>query len=84
MANVAHPSPVRKKLSVADYIKLVNTNKTETLPGPENQAVSSPTPKSVTKPESQAKSVAETTSGAVLGSTRAIADALKAGKDPKL
>ncbi len=43
MANIAHPSPVRKKLSVADYIKLVNTNKTETLPAPENQAVSSPT-----------------------------------------
>jgi hypothetical protein len=36
------------------------------------------------KPESQATSVAETTSGAGLGSTRAIADALKAGKDPKL
>jgi hypothetical protein len=84
MANIAQPSPVRKKLSVADYFKLVNTNKIETLPAPENQAASSQTLKSVVKPEAHTTSVTETTSEAVLGSKRTIADALKAGKDPKL
>lgn len=89
IANIPQPSPVRKKLSVAEYFKLVNTNKTETLPAPDSQTVSSPvlqpsTPKTAIKSDVQVARLAATNSGATPGSKREDDDPPYAGKDPKL
>lgn len=89
IANMPQPSPVRKKLSVAEYIKLVSTNKTETLPTPDPQSVSSPilqpsTPKTIFKPDVQAARVAAANNGNTHGSNREDDDPPNMGKDPKL
>lgn len=84
ITNIPQPSPVRKKLSVAEYFKL----KTETLPTPDPHSVSSPvlqpsTPKTASKPDVQVPTVAATNSVAH-GSNREEGDPPNAGKDPKL
>lgn len=89
IANIAQPSPVRKKLSVAEYIKLVNTNKTESLSASDSQTINSPvlqlnTPKTASKPDVQAPRAALTTTGASQGTNRVDDDPLNTGKDPKL
>lgn len=88
-ANVVQPSPIRKKLSLAEYLNIVNTNKTETHPPPDPQALSSPIlqsspQKTVIKPDVQATKVIATTGGAVPCSKRDDEEPLNADKDPKL
>jgi hypothetical protein len=85
LANLAQPSPVRKKLSVAEYFKLVNTNKTETLSAPDHHAVNSPvlqpSPlKTTLKPDLHATKAA---AASIPGSKKEDDDLLKAGKDSK-
>ena len=85
ITNVPQPSPVRKKLSVAEYFKL----KTETLPTSDPHSVSSPVLqpsnlKTAAKPDVQVPTVATTNSVDTHGSTREDGDPPNAGKDPKL
>lgn len=91
IANVPQPSPVRKKLSVAEYFKLVNTNKSEILPSPDSPAVvsnpllQSSTPKTTIKSDMQATKVVLNTSGETSSSKREDHDDSPcASKDPKL
>lgn len=89
VANIAQPSPVRKKLSVAQYFKLLNTNKTETLSAPDHHAVNSPvlqpSPlKTIIKPDIHPTKATVAPGGVILGSKKEDDDPLQAGMDSKL
>ena len=89
ITNIPQPSPVRKKLSVAEYFKLVNTNKTEAHPPPDSHPVCSPvfqpsTPKPVSKADVQTPTIAANINVATDASHREDGDSPNTGKDPKL